>query len=219
MKKQMKTILFTLLLMLSTIAFADVSKNIFEKQKSPTPWLKDRFSDFLDCMPHNAVVIEVGVQEGTFASFILKKTNPKKLFLIDCWRHQDSIVYDDKEANLPDDQQEKLYLAVKKHFANDPRVIIIRKFSTEAASQFADESIDWIYIDANHSYPTAKEDLDLWWPKVKKGGILSGHDYIVRPSFGVVQALNEFLIKNKLSLSYLTVEEGQHDSWAIKKPL
>ncbi len=48
--------------------------------------------------------------------------------------------------------------------------------------------------------------------------MLSGHDYAIRPSFGVVQAVNEFIVENELSLTIRTVEEHIYDSWAIQKP-
>ena len=43
---------------------------------------------------------------------------------------------------------------------------------------FEDESLDFIYIDANHAYDFVVEDINLWFPKLKKGGIFSGHDYL-----------------------------------------
>jgi hypothetical protein len=197
---------------------AEPQRSVYEKWESPTPWIHDRFGDFLDYMPHNAIAIEVGVQGGGYAAFMLRKTNPQKLFLIDCWQHQDPQIYDDPEANVSDAQQETLYNETVSRFARDPRVIILRQYSKDAAAQFDDESVDWVYIDANHSYEAAREDIALWWPKVKKGGILSGHDYAVRSSFGVVQAVNEFLLEQNLSLTYRTVEEHIYDSWAIRKP-
>jgi hypothetical protein len=216
MKKSI--LLSTLVTMLPLLAQADTQKSVYEKWESPTPWLHDRFGDFLDCMPHHAIAVEVGVQGGGYAAFMLRKTNPQKLFLIDCWEHQDPQVYDDPEANVSNELQERLYRETKQRFANDPRVVIMREYSKNAAAKFEDESIDWLYLDANHGYEAAREDLDLWWPKIKKGGMLSGHDYAVRPSFGVVQAVNEFLIKHNLSLTYRTVEEHIYDSWAIRKP-
>lgn len=216
MKKQFAC--FSALLLTSAALSAHAYPSVFEKWESPTPWIHDRFDDFLDYMPHNAIAVEVGVQGGGFAAFMLKKTHPQKLFLIDCWTQQDPSVYDDPEANVSNDLQQQLYEETKARFANDPRVIIIRDFSKNAVDQFADESLDWVYIDANHGYEAAKEDLEIWWPKVKRGGILSGHDYAIRPSFGVVQAVNEFIVKNELSLTYRTVEDHIYDSWAIQKP-
>lgn len=191
--------------------------NVEEKWPSPTPWLKDRFTDFLDYMPHNARIVEVGVQGGGYAACMLRQTNPVQFYLIDCWEHQDPTIYDDPEANVSNPEQERLYRETVARFAGDSRVIVWKKYSKDAVALFEDESLDWVYIDANHSYDAVKEDIALWWPKVKKGGFLSGHDYIVRESFGVVQAVNEFLNDQNLYFNYLTTENN-YDSWAVQKP-
>ncbi len=214
----MKNFFFLPCVLCAAALSANTYPSVFEKWDSPTPWIHDRFDDFLDYMPHEGIAVEIGVQGGGFAAFMLRKTNPEKLFLIDCWAHQDPNIYDDPEANVSDELQENLYQETKKRFAADPRVIIIRDFSKNAVEQFADESLDWVYIDANHGYAAIREDLELWWPKIKKGGMLSGHDYALLPNFGVVQAVNEFIIKYNLSLTYRTVEEHIFDSWAIQKP-
>jgi len=49
--------------------------------------------------------------------------------------------------------------------------------SADASRDFPDETFDFVYIDANHSYEYALQDCRLWWWKVKKGGVLCGHDY------------------------------------------
>jgi hypothetical protein len=69
---------------------------------------------------------------------------------------------------------------------------LIRKSSSNASKEFENESIDIVFIDANHSYESVKNDIDLWLPKVKTGGVLSGHDYSIS-FFGVIQAVNEKL--------------------------
>ena len=64
--------------------------------------------------------------------------------------------------------------------------------SSEVVSQFEDESLDVVFIDLTHTYESVKEDIGLWLPKVKRGGILSGHDY--EDSWpGVVKAVDEML--------------------------
>ena len=55
---------------------------------------------------------------------------------------------------------------------------MIRCLSKNAVKLFKDESLDFVYIDANHAYDFVKEDLEMWWPKIKKGGYICGHDYI-----------------------------------------
>ncbi len=148
------------------------------------------------------------MQCGGFASVILRQTNLKKLILIDFWEQQDPTIYDDPEANVPDHLQEHLYQETKNRFAVDSRVVILKKYSKDAVKLFKDEYFDWVYIDANHGYDSASEDIALWWPKVKKEGYLAGHDYIVRESFGVLQAVNEFLNEQDLNFSFLTNENS-----------
>lgn len=58
------------------------------------------------------------------------------------------------------------------------RVIVMRYFSLDAAEEFADGSLDWVYLDARHDEKSVAEDIRLWYPKVKSGGIFSGHDWI-----------------------------------------
>ena len=54
----------------------------------------------------------------------------------------------------------------------EDRGVMIRSTSKVASDIFPDESLDFVYIDANHAYDFVKEDIGLWYPKVKKGGIL-----------------------------------------------
>src|SRR3990167_10160236 len=136
--------------------------DVKEKWPSPTPWIKDRLTDFLDCMPKRGRIVEVGVQKGEFASHILDKTNPKQLFLVDCWEHQESGIYNDPDANISNKMHKKLYRKTKKRFAWDSRVVIIKLYSEEAAKKFEDESLDMVYINANHSYEAVKKDLSIW---------------------------------------------------------
>jgi len=68
---------------------------------------------------------------------------------------------------------------------------IIRDLSVNAAKRFNDNSLDFIFIDACHDYECVKEDLHTWYPKLKKGGIIAGHDYYDGHA-GVEQAVNEF---------------------------
>ena len=89
------------------------------------------------------------------------------------------------------------------------RYEIIRKYSHEAFDQFKDNSIDFIYIDGNHSYDAVKKDLELWYPKLKIGGVINGDDYNVFPVekmpdgsiFGVTKAVNEFCDKIRKNVS------------------
>lgn len=219
MKKVVLSILFGFVLMDASQEIKNLYSDVNIGWPSPTPWLKERFNQFLQIMPKNAVVAEVGVQEGTFSSFIIQHTDPIKLYLIDCWEFQDPRIFDDPEANVNQDAQDELYNKVKTKFSDNPNVIILKKYSKDAASMFPDEFFDWVYIDSNHAYEAVKEDLSLWYPKVKKGGFICGHDYLhfERHGFGITKALNEFMRDNNLYFTYLT-DGDVHESWAVQKP-
>ena len=78
---------------------------------------------------------------------------------------------------------------------NSIKINKIKKYSTEAAKLFKDETFDWIYIDACHTYEAVKEDLLAWIPKVKNGGFISGHDYDCPIFPGVKKAVIEIVGK------------------------
>lgn len=69
----------------------------------------------------------------------------------------------------------------------------IKDYSWAAAAQFDDNSVDFVFIDADHRYESVVKDIDAWLPKIKKGGIISGHDftYAVTTENGVSQAVRE----------------------------
>ena len=112
------------------------------------------------------VIAEVGVLKGLTMKPILEMCN------IDCYYAIDIVV----QKNLP----------------QDDRIVWIKKPSVEAAKEIDDESIDLVFIDANHKYRSVKTDIIAWQPKVKAGGILCGHDYCPAET-GVYRAVNEML--------------------------
>ena len=67
-----------------------------------------------------------------------------------------------------------------------------KEYSPQAADSFVDESIDLVYIDALHDYESVSADIRAWYPKVREGGIIAGHDYLLSSWPGVVAAVDEF---------------------------
>jgi hypothetical protein len=92
-------------------------------------------------------------------------------------------------------------------------------FSDEAVKLFGAGQLDFIHLDANHRLEMIQSDIRLWYPAVKRGGILAGHDYldgIVGGSdYGVKQAVDEFAQKNSLKVNVIPEE---WPSWWIQKP-
>ena len=71
-------------------------------------------------------------------------------------------------------------------------VDFIQASSIEYADTVENNSIDFVYIDAEHDYDSVKQDLSVWFPKVKIGGFLAGHDYNKEQFPGLVKAVCDF---------------------------
>lgn len=118
--------------------------------------------------------VEIGSFEGGYANEILKQWSGK-LYLVDVWRPLNIKDYEDSS------NQHNYKTIIDKCLDNisghEDRCFMIRGDSVNGAELFNDESLDFVYIDANHKYEYVKQDIALWYPKVRKGGILAGHDY------------------------------------------
>ncbi len=121
--------------------------------------------------------IEVGVQAGIFAEAILSQWKScQKYHLVDKRAHLEN--YKDN-ANVDDKTQNLIMEEAKKRTSQwGSKVVICRNFSVLCAQEFGPASFDFIYIDARHDYKGVREDLEAYWPKLRKGGIFAGHDFI-----------------------------------------
>lgn len=136
------------------------------------------------------VGVEVGVATGQTSEALLNTCPKLILYMVDSWlgtedqpkRYVDSW---DGHSRFTKAEQEAHYehavRAVK--FAGD-RAAIIRMPSVEAAQNFGDKSLDFVFIDADHSYEGCLEDINAWSYKIKHGGLLCGHDYYSEPPPG-----------------------------------
>jgi predicted O-methyltransferase YrrM len=119
---------------------------------------------------------EIGVFEGVYSE-ILCKANPRlKLYGIDSWtvrRYRQGY--------------KKTLKRLKKY-----NVELIKKASLDAVKDFPNMFFDFVYIDASHKFDDVMRDIIEWSPKVKKGGIVAGHDYIHNRK-GVAIAVNAYV--------------------------
>jgi cephalosporin hydroxylase len=100
------------------------------------------------------------------------------------------------------------YLKNLKDCGVDDIVTSLRLSSEDASKTFDDDSVDFIFIDANHTYESVMNDLKCWYKKIKPGKIISGHDY---DWDGVRTAVNDFFGEGNIS-TYNT-------SWIYQKPV
>jgi glycosyltransferase involved in cell wall biosynthesis len=121
----------------------------------------------------NGVGVEIGVFKGQFSKHILDNWEGT-LYMVDPWRELDDYIDSSNHKNHPNAYLE----AMKSIKGYEDRAFMIRALSNQAANLFEDESLDFVYIDGNHTYASVKEDMELWFPKLKKGGLFAGHDYL-----------------------------------------
>jgi hypothetical protein len=118
---------------------------------------------------------EIGVELGIYSE-VLCKANPElKLYCVDPWS---TFAYEPGIDGIDLEQQkyDKRYEETVKRLA-PYNATIIRKPSLNALVDFEDNSLDFVYIDANHDFPNFINDLHQWSKKVRPGGIVAGHDY------------------------------------------
>ena len=155
--------------------------------------------------------IEIGVRLAGNLSLLNENPHFQEGFLVgvDCWKEfPENPEFNDE--NYPQSTLDQMYFTCLQKFQNDHHVKILRSLSKEASSFFADKIFDFIYIDAAHDYESMYDDLNYWWPKLKSGGILSGHDYFPDKRIwrgkecGVFKAVNDFLSVRNLTVIHTT---------------
>lgn len=158
--------------------------------------------------------VELGVYKGQFTQTLARRAPNMMIFAIDAWTTYDGY------KDYPEGDLESVgwNQAVERCFRY-PNVQMIKAWSKDAVKTFPDASLDYLFIDANHTYECAKEDIALWAPKVKPGGIVMGHDYLDTSrserlkhlEFGVIQAVNEWVEQNGIKHLFLTADN--YPSW------
>ncbi len=124
--------------------------------------------EVLKRLPAGPVIgAEIGVFSGKMSQALLERED-LRLLMVDNWKAM-------PKYRVTEDQQESNFNKCQR-IAGE-RGLIIRADSTEAARMVQDESLDFVFIDADHSYWGVKADILAWRGKLKPGGLLCGHDY------------------------------------------
>lgn len=152
---------------------------------------------------------EIGVARGHFSEILFQKVPNLKLYCIDAWQNYDQYNYVRSQEKM-----EKIFADAKQRLAPF-KCQIIRDWSIAAVKRFEDKSLDFVYIDGAHDYKHAMEDIREWSRKVRKGGIVAGHDYISpedilkklpryssddynKTNYDVKSAVNDWVKENKI---------------------
>lgn len=153
---------------------------------------------------------EIGILKGDFTK-VLGEVG-LKIYGIDPFIQYET--YTDYEGKSMDD-----FYAKAQENIQGLDCTIIRKTSMEAVNDFADESLDFVFIDGNHAYEYVVEDIAKWSKKVRKGGIVAGHDYFTghgRHKMHVEDAVNGFVKSYKITPLYILTGD-KCPSWYYEK--
>ena len=157
---------------------------------------------------------EIGVWKGVNATTIFKRIPDVKLYLIDPYKNYEYI----RKARVAG----RIELALKKmqERMKDKNKIFLRMLSEDAIKKVPDNSLDFVYIDGEHNYDMIMLDIIFWNRKVKKGGIISGHDYYHSPnqSIGVRWAVDDYIKANDIKPLYITDKKADHKSHGQQMP-
>lgn len=163
---------------------------------------------------------EVGVFKGQFSQHLLQTWECRQLTSVDPWREFPSAEYVDV-CNLAQDMQERNFLETRQRLNPfGDRSQLLRATSEAAAGTIAEATLDFVYLDAQHHYEAVRDDIRAWYPKVKSGGVLGGHDYldgvIASGVYGVKQAVDEWAAA--LGVAPIVTREPLYKSWFVKIP-
>jgi len=153
--------------------------------------------DLLKERPHQRGA-EIGVFEGDTSYRLMEALpNLEKLFCVDPFEHypdQTKTLNPNKAKFHDADYNQVMKTFLGRMAPHTERYLLLREYSLAAARLIEDHSLDFVFIDGNHAYEYIMQDIQAWLPKIKSGGLLSGHDYRVKGhnrSFGVTKAVHE----------------------------
>ena len=150
---------------------------------------------------------EVGVAHGKHALALFKTIPDLRLICVDPWK---------AFGRNTDEKVELVYQDARKKL-KDKDVIWKRKTSVDAAKEIEDGELDFVYIDGMHDFDNVMTDIILWTNKVKRKGIVAGHDFMFAPREGVVAAVLAYTQAHNVNELFITKDRKEPQSWLFIK--
>ena len=161
-----------------TPPLGSVLPNLEWKSRDELPFLLNKLGLF-------GVGVEVGVERAHHARHLRQNWEGKLLVLVDKWEVNPAYAACTRERHL---QSHDEAMSNIKNMAKP--VEVIKAWSTDAAKEIAErdnnsaikrlwnDGLDFVYLDADHSYTAVKNDIESWLPLIRKGGVICGHDFV-----------------------------------------
>ena len=160
---------------------------------------EDIYSEMVASAANGAKFVEIGSWKGKSSAYmaveIANSNKDIKFYCVDTWL---GSIEHAGFGEVMDDSLYNIFLDNMKPAAGYFEAVRMR--SIEAASAISDKFFDFIFIDASHEYVDVLADLESWYPKLKTGGVLAGHDYEPRWE-GVIEAADAFAKDKNLRVS------------------
>jgi len=181
---------------------------------------RNDFAAILDARGYKTAA-EIGVAWGAYSVELLANSHLETLYCVDNWAQRPRNRRCRQPWGIPRNRRR----AVRALRPFGVRAHILWMESGEAAEYLTQRGVmlDFVYVDASHAYADVKRDIELWWPLVRAGGILAGHDYDpsdLRGCRQVMQAVDQFLgDKNLILFTTNGDQPAINESWFVNKPL
>ena len=159
---------------------------------------------------------EIGVADGRYAEILCQTIPDLEYYGIDVWAEYDGNWRDNNYQNVA-------YERAKDRLKDYGKSNLIKRTSLEASSLIPDDYLDFVFIDGSHLFDNVMLDILLWSKKVRKGGIISGHDYYQFKNSGIIQAVNAYVEEHKIDLNLTLAGVAEHKDdkvpcwWFIKR--
>jgi len=178
----------------------------------PSPVLTHRFKRGGLARTLNALGLrkgaEIGVADGRYSHYLCTNIDDIELLCVDPWEK-----YHGNPRGGPQTQHDGNYEKAQERLA-PYNATLVKAFSMDAVRDVPLESLDWIYVDANHSFDWVMQDIIEWAKRVKRGGIVAGHDYYSFRWAGVCEAVNAYTRAHNVKEWFVTDEREPSFFWA-----
>ena len=160
---------------------------------------------------------EIGVADGRFSANLCQRIPELKLYCIDPWAS-----YPDNYRGGGQEQQKTNHKKAMEKLKNYDATLL-QSMSVSASYGFENNSLDFVYIDGNHDFDYVMLDLIHWCRKVRKGGVVAGHDYYHFHGSGVIEAVNAYAAGHGITVNVIgEIRKHRNDDdnpsfWWVKK--
>lgn len=159
-----------------------IKHNFHEVCNFTNNWFKDK---------SNLICVEIGVWYAYNASYCLGRWGQH----VEEWHLIDPYNFENYHSAFKNDRKNHKKIALENTKKFSDKCVWFENYSYEVVDNYKDDSIDFLYIDGNHSYDSVLKDIKLYWPKVKRGGLVIFDDYN-EPD--VAKAVHEFFKDRKV---------------------